>query len=668
MTVPDGSQPPAEQSPRWAPGLLRAVSVATVLAVALEIAFVIGPRFRELVHADAVCALLIAKSAIVSRTVIPTQWYWNNGDVWLFAAPLASLPLVALGVSMGAMRVFAALLLSLELAVLYGLFRQLTPRALVAALASAATLLCISQVQLWFIYVDLGYGFLLTTYLLVSVAFARLLPNGTKEITLDRRVLVAAIALLLVSSSNPMRFVAFGLAPLAAALSWPWRGFGWRSRLRLAGPILGAFVLSIVIARGIFPRFLTFAPYRPPVLFASGGMTQVRENVAMIGRGVLLLAGGSGSIVEALPGLLFLGGTFAIVAKHVALSRELSPTRFVAIGLFAMFGVVGASLVLGNVMFNPLSIRYLTPAVLPMFGLAVVLVLERPPSWARLAWLVLLPVLGVLGFVRSLAAPFDRESPPWASRAEQEELASELRSRGLERGFTSYWHANMLTLLTEDRVDVCPVVVGDDSVVPYRWGVDATCFDRARFPKEVFFAAAPSEREAFRKALDRAFGIPRERVLSRGGFEISVYATDEMATGWLDLPLPRGSAIRYPLKLAATSLVFHLDRAETTTSGALATGEDGLLLHGPFIDMARGTYVATWTGARVDGPGRVVFEVYVQGRVLATAALDANSVATEGVIATLPFTLETDTNGVELLVRSEAAGKILLRDVTLTRQ
>ncbi|MFB9182308.1 hypothetical protein ACFFX1_29575 [Dactylosporangium sucinum] len=60
-------------------------------------------------------------------------------------------------------------------------------------------------------------------------------------------------------------------------------------------------------------------------------------------------------------------------------------------------------------------------------------------------------------------------SPPRAPGSEGQEVADFLEARGLRYGLGAYWMSNNITVTTERKVTVAPVVGGGDKLLPYCW-------------------------------------------------------------------------------------------------------------------------------------------------------------------------------------------------------
>jgi len=645
------------------------IGAATAVALAAQIAYVYFAHFRQLVHSDAAAALLMAKSALETPALVPTRWYWGNGDVWLFGAPLAALPVAALGIGVHALRITDLAGFALELAVLYWIFRRLGGKPWVAALAASFAMLGISRLHLVFVYVELAYGWIATQQLLVVATLALLVGGSTAR----RRWIWPLVIAFLVAACNPVRFLVFVLAPVLAAALWPWRGSTLRSRVEGVWPIVAVWGAAFVLYKFGYPQWLTFSPEAGHNRFEVRSASGIAENVRLLAQGLSFLCGDPERMGWAVyPGVLFVLGAFGIVTVHAFSSRDRTPLRFVALAQVVQVGVLLVPLALGNLMLNPLSARYLIPSTLPMIGLAVLVATARwSPGWPRRlfdGWLVLGPVLGALSFFRMQGASLEAANAQWSNRAGHLAVADALAARGLRHGFASYWNASLVTLLSEGRTRTCPASVVEAGVFPYKWAVDSGCFDRKNLGERAYFLAAGEERERYVVATTAAFGPALER-FEAGGFEVSVFETARVDWDWLELPLPADGAIHFPLVLSATHPSIRRGGVRREERSLVATGAPGNVVFGPYVNLPAGDYVVRWMGEGVDSPGDVAFDAFSnETGHLAQLQVPARELVGRDELARMTFGLRRSVHGVELRVHSGAGARVRLRELRIERR
>jgi hypothetical protein len=651
------------------PALFLAVFASTIATLAAQVVYVYFVRLRQFVHSDAAALVLLGKSAIDAHAIIPTRWYWGNGDVWLFAAPIVAGPVALFGVGLETLRIVDVLVFLLELCALTYLFRLLSKSTIVSVLAAAVTLLGISRLHLLFVYVELAYGFIAAQFFAIPVLVATAARAGKRK----RTWAVPLSLAFLLAACNPTRFLVCGLAPLLLATAWPWRGVMLRRRATIGALLTASWVLAWATYRFAFPRLLTFAPGSGHAHFVVADLAGMVANIGMIGRGLIALSGNPGELrLAVIPGLLFVLAAIVLVAFHVFEDREPTPLRFVGLVQLAQLGALAVPMIVGNLMLNPLSGRYLMPALLPIFGISVVVAHDALGTRGTrrivsMVWLALAPAMGLLALGRMIGASLEAANAQWSNRSGHLAVAKELAARGLRHGFASYWHANLVTLLSNGRVRTCPVSVGDE-VYPYKWGVDSGCFERSNIGDRVYFVAAAEERVPYASGVMKTFGPAVDR-FEAGGFEVSIFESASLEWGWLALPLPSGDAIRFPLVLSANHPAIRRGNVARSDRSLVATGKEGNLVFGPYLDLPAGDYTARWFGRGIASPGDIAFDAFAQDTGhLGDFRVPAKDLVGRDELASVSFTLPGATRGVELRVHADDGARVELRELRIERR
>src|SRR6185295_1334815 len=71
-----------------------ALVALVLMLVGLGIFWVAG--FRDRISSDAAVTLLLARHILDTGSLLPGDWYYGNGDLWIIGPQLFSLPFVAL--------------------------------------------------------------------------------------------------------------------------------------------------------------------------------------------------------------------------------------------------------------------------------------------------------------------------------------------------------------------------------------------------------------------------------------------------------------------------------------------------------------------------------------------------------------------------------------------
>ncbi|MGI5247156.1 hypothetical protein [Dactylosporangium sp. CA-139066] len=209
-----------------------------------------------------------------------------------------------------------------------------------------------------------------------------------------------------------------------------------------------------------------------------------------------------------LSALHLIGFLVALAAFAVTLVRLVrgSADRLDAVLITAIACDLGAEIV-STISVDLMAAREIAP-VLPM---GAVLAARYAGPWLnshryrRAGQGVLAGVLAV--FLVTLVV----YSPPRAEPSEAQEAADYLRAQGLTYGLGAYWASNNITVTTERRVTVAPVVGGGDRLVPFCWQSKDTMYDPAAhdarfvvFELDRPFYGTPEQAE-------RMWGAPVER-------------------------------------------------------------------------------------------------------------------------------------------------------------
>ena len=145
--------------------------VAAVLVVAgLGLYFATG--FRDRLSSDAAVPLLLARHMLDTRALLPGDWYYGNGDLWILGPQIVALPFVAAwGVTPFALASSSnALGLALIFACAFALARAAGGRWPAAVLAGCVTIALYSHFQREFVVEQLSYGWMSAKLMLLVAA------------------------------------------------------------------------------------------------------------------------------------------------------------------------------------------------------------------------------------------------------------------------------------------------------------------------------------------------------------------------------------------------------------------------------------------------------------------------------------------------------------------
>lgn len=653
------------------------VIVAAVLA--LDVVVIYFLKFGEFVHSDAASTILLGKGAMEDRSPIDYEWYFANGDVWIFGPHLYAMPFLALwGVCVRTLLAATVLGFALEIAALMWAYTKVGGDRRTALFATALTLIAWSRLHILFVYVELSYGFVMTLYTALFTAHALLFIRGSTDARKWSVWIGCMVFTLIASAQNPIRAVVFAVAPLVVACAWPWRGVSLRTRaITASAPVVGLVGAKIIKAVFLEPR-LTYAVPSGHLAFVIKDASGMLENLKNMARGVVGLCGDMGSFgIGSAFGLALLGLSTFLVVRH-AFARTPTPLRFLCIASLAQMAAVGGPMLIGNLVINPVSIRYLMPSLIAMFGLGCVIAFQmmketKEPSRTGIAFSVIAPIAAaftLLRIVGSYSLASESTTGQFAHSATHQDLADELTRRDLKHGFGSYWNAHLLTVLSNGKAKTCPATFGG-AVMPRRWHTDTWCFDPKRLPDRFFVVASGEERDEVKTSIPTTLGTPADRFTVGNEFDVAVFRTADVDSRWLAPPIPDGAQLTLPLRIAASHPQIRFgDQSALEGDKLVSNGKEGIISFGPYIELPAGEYRVRWFGRPIGDAGEVGFDVYPAGAPaqVAERTVKLGEMPRDGgALVELVFRLPKAARGVELRTYSRGGARIALEAVELSR-
>ena len=663
--------------PRWL-----TVVVVTTMAVFLGHAgYLYGPRLLDWVGSDAAIPTLIAADALRTGHIAPTDWYYGNGDVWLLSTHLFAIPPVAfLGIGLTSARIALVLGFASEVAILTWAYRRLAQPSWLALFAAALTLTAWSQVHVHFVYTQLSYGFHATLQAATFASFAACLPGGATRLTRSARI--GLLLLFLVTAANAMRGFVFLVAPLVVGCAWPWRDAPWRPRLRLALAAVASGAAGLAVYELFFLRVSTFTPFKSHEAFALSDVAGVARNVRILVRGLLGMCGWPHVLDPTAPlsralsiPVLMCFGLLAVavglVARHAFASRAATPVRFMAVVILAQLVCSAGPVVVGNLVEDPYSVRYVMTSLLMCSGLAAIVAVEalRTTKGRRLsaAWLALVPVTAAMAAV-GIEPPAPARNT-WPDIREQMKLAAELARRHVTHGFSDNATASLLTLVSRGAAKSCPVYFSR-VLIPQRWHVETSCYDAGLFPEELFVVTAAGAKEEVESVREALGAEPVSRFSVGPSYDVLLFRTAEVSLAWLDQPVADGDRLRFPYRMKANHPLVVRGQAILKERCLIATGEPGPIMSGPFFTLPAGRFVVRWVGSGVESTGEISFSVAAMpSRLLGTSSVKAAALThvVHGDLGRLELTLPEATPNMQVPMFSTGGARVELDEIVIER-
>jgi hypothetical protein len=647
-----------------APSWLRIVMAATALVFVGVVIYVFGFSFTAHLHPDDTTIVLLADKALHAKSPVATDWYYANREIWAIGPHLlALLPVAIAGVSKAALWISLVIGFAFQLVVLAASYQRLARERWLAVFATIVTSIAWSHDHIDLEYVQLAYGFGTCLYLLAFTSFASVGADGARS----RDLVLGASLVAILATSSPTRTLVFLVVPLLVASAWPWRQVSRRARAMIACGALAGWVVAFALYKLVLVRVVTFSYPGGYATLTLADVDRIVINLRSLPAGMIALCGGDGSFLRAVPGLAVLAGALVLVAHELFASRAFTARRFTSAVVLVQLGVVLVALVFGTLASN--SVRYLIPSLLLLVGLAVLIAVDAirgVQSWLRrlaVAWLIAVPLAALAAVPDARPQPPDPQTRPDASAIAP--VADALEQRGLHRGFAANLVANLLTVESSGDVMACPILLWH-AIIPQRWLTSTSCFDRAMLPARFFVVAGRSEIE--REAIHNTLGEPLERFAAGPTYDVYIFAAADIDPAWLDLPIRDGRDAVFPLRIEANNLQLLHDKAALDHDQLVSTGDDGIMVYGPYMSLPRGRYRVTWRGRALADTGKVGFAVNADGgkESLNWTELEGASLPHElGTLATRDILLKTQRDQIELVVQIWNGARIALTEIVI---
>jgi hypothetical protein len=491
-------------------------------------------------NSDAAVPVLLADEILREGSLFPSTWHYANGEIWTLAAQIFALPFVlVLGVCLPALKLANMTALVFAIASVALMVRYMTRSSAFALIVALGVLAPFSSDHIGVVYVQAAYGLVLGQLALLIYLSLRILDRGEERRRVAKWIWIAYPTLLIqFAVGSPLRAFVYWMLPLAAACIVTLRFWKWQDIARL-------FVVSIAV---LLAGAALHEVMRAHLQVAAGVSTLRSHSVEdWLPAAQKLWEGASGFLdygsflpFEAAPAFgasrwaraIFLGLALAASLLTLRPSRSDSPTSvFFAALAAAMFVAV-----LGIIVVIDLPIgRYLLPSLLLCLSALMTTLRLRLRAHALVSTIV--TAVFVVAFcggasLRAFALP----RAPQGGTCDAPNLICSLRSaleqRDLDKGYATYWEANVTTLASHGEIKVCGVTAGT-RIRPFRWLVSEHCFDPPAESDRYFVAfrraeAARIDRDAYIADLGRP-----DSTFEVSDYEIWIYEPGMHRTDWL---------------------------------------------------------------------------------------------------------------------------------------
>lgn len=518
-------------------GILGWLALLCLLAAVTLASYVIFHSYRFSLNTDGAVEDILAKLAIEEGRLVPHNWTYANGDLWILGPRLFLIivfPRLGLSYLLHASAIWLAYLYLLL--VVFGTCRIIAPQRLRAAIF--ATLLsagCLSTLNFEFVIGQGAYSLYaalaLALFALSSREFEEPKSPRSSAVTLT----LVCVAAILMCMSNATRGLITVITPLLAgwfaatsALVRPWD----RYRKHLYNPVLLSIIAGACAGTIIFAYWLL-----PGVVNSHGAadsrlaqMPEAVHHITLLPFAWLAYFGVHGGWQWLSPSwrvlqvFVWLPALALLVAPlHVVITRERHSASLQAFSWIALacYAVTCAALVCSRNLFDgPASIRYATFGIYASVCVMAIqmdnMLERRPKTFATLG------ILFCIIPVATIAAWREEWTPGSITYAQRSALISSLEQRNIGTVFATYWNSEVLSVLSDGKIEALPVTVGATSGLR-RYAQNSPRVATSDFSGKQAIALTTTEASTATWAkLANQLGDPVQRYES-GPFQVAVY-------------------------------------------------------------------------------------------------------------------------------------------------
>lgn len=446
------------------------ICLAATFALA---SYVIFHEYRFSLNSDGAVADILAKLANEEGRLVPHNWTYANGDLWILGPRLFLVILYPwLGLSYFLHAAATWLSYVYLLLMVYASCRILAPdRPRAAVIATTLAAGGFSTLSFEFVIGQGAYSLYAALALALFVFASRSEPLDIRRRFRALTLLLAGVAAALVCVTNAKRGGATVIAPLITgwfAASILFSRMPWRERVRNVHPL----TIVVIIVGAIVGTLVYEYCLLPGVVDSSGAATFALASIQRTKHNLMTLAPSWLTYFQATGGWEWLSPLQRILQCFiwlVSIALLLIPMRVVsapkrhlrALVTFswitlACYGVAFAALVASKHLFDgPASLRYISFAIYASASVLAIVVdgtlRHHPRTGAVLAGLLcLIPVA-------TIASWHAEWTPGGVTYSQRMALIKSLKGHHVESVLATYWNSEVLTVLSSGEVEGLPV-------------------------------------------------------------------------------------------------------------------------------------------------------------------------------------------------------------------
>ena len=508
-----------------------------LIAVVALTTYVIFHTYRFSLNSDGAVEDLLARLAIEEGRLVPLNWFYANGDLWILGPRLflvIAYPWLGLGYPLHAVATWITYIYLLLVA--YGACRIVAPeRPRAAIIATTLAAGSLSTPNFEFVIGQGAYSLYAALALVLFALVSRppLRANSGRASTIT--LLLAAAAAALVCISNATRGNITVIVPLVS---------GWLAALllfrlqRRRGETRRSFAMVLAIVFGAIAGTLLYRAWlMPSVVNSSGAASFTLASPADMWKHILQLPSAWFVYFRIIGGWVWLSPLQRVLQSlvwslsvalllapiSVLLTARRHGPALVTLSWLALacYGVTIGALVASNNLFDgPPSIRYATFGIYASLCVLAVRVdalvtQRRRGALALVALVCLVPAC-------TIAAWREEWTPGGVTYAQRTSLIASLEQHGVHKLLATYWNAEVLNVLSDGRISAFPMTV-DASTGLRRFGQNSPRYvtDAVHEKQAVALTNAEATPGVW-ASIDEQLGRPLQRYQS-GSFQVAVY-------------------------------------------------------------------------------------------------------------------------------------------------
>lgn len=493
-------------------------------------------------NSDSAVRVLLAKEIYDSGSYFPKDWFFVNGDIWVFSAHTIIIPLLryfSVGYSLYAFAsvvMAVAILLSVN-ALLNTLKVEKNNRLIILSIFTSGVSLAITEN----LYGQISYGLMVMYYCLFLCGILAILTQKIR--LLNKSNIFILILLVIVFWSNPLRALVFFVMPLGLALAYYFLQCYKQETVRHELKYIKNIILIIIISMimGLILNKITLNNIQ-----MNAGVTQLQwvslsemiKKIPKLISSLLFILGGEPYANRSLFTIsgVYDGFRLIIAICFIALiplsiriifkTEENKNIKIFTVFTCGAFTIIAFLIVSTNIY----NARYLLPAVVLMMFIVYVIQFDfkNNPIFDALR------ILTIIGFItNTLTINTGYWETYRVSEAHKDDsqafnnlnnLAQYMKSINLNYGYSTFWNAGSVTVLSDNAVKVRQIYIENGMPQKFKWLSANSWYIQSSTPMKTFMLLTKKESEAINwKMLKDEYKLIPESEINFGDYIIYIF-------------------------------------------------------------------------------------------------------------------------------------------------